>query len=63
MSSGELQDLLQNADQLFDENKYQEAVDILKKFPVIIHLTFSFCITFLKTVYFAESRRCKCVVA
>lgn len=30
----ELQDLLQNADQLFDENKYQEVVDILKKYPV-----------------------------
>ena len=27
-------DLLQNADQLFDENQYQEAYDVLKKFPV-----------------------------
>lgn len=28
------QNLLQNADQLFDENKYQEAVNLLKKHPV-----------------------------
>lgn len=34
--NADLQDLLQNADQLFDENKYQEAVDILKKHPVSI---------------------------
>lgn len=30
----DLQDLLQNADQLFDENQYQEVIDILKKHPV-----------------------------
>lgn len=30
----DLQHLLQNADQLFDENQYQEAIDLLKKFPV-----------------------------
>ncbi|XP_055316040.1 regulator of microtubule dynamics protein 1-like isoform X2 [Sitodiplosis mosellana] len=29
----DLQHLLQNADQLFDENQYQEAIDLLKKFP------------------------------
>lgn len=33
----ELQDLLQHADQLFDENQYQEVVDILKKHPVSIN--------------------------
>lgn len=30
----DLQDLLQHADQLFDENQYQEAIDILKNYPV-----------------------------
>lgn len=30
----DLSDLLQNADQLFDENQYQEVIDILKKHPV-----------------------------
>lgn len=30
----DVQDLLQNADQLFDENQYQEVIDILKKHPV-----------------------------
>lgn len=30
----EFQDLLQHADQLFDENQFQEAADILKKHPV-----------------------------
>lgn len=29
-----LDDLLQNADQLFDENQYQEALDVLKKYSV-----------------------------
>lgn len=33
----DLQDLLQNADQLFDENQYQEVIDILKKYPVSIY--------------------------
>lgn len=32
--TSDLQDLLQNADQLFDENQYQEVVDILKKYSV-----------------------------
>lgn len=32
--SSDSQHLLQNADQLFDENKFQEAVDILRKHPV-----------------------------
>lgn len=32
--STDIQDLLQNADQLFDENQYQEAIDILKKYSV-----------------------------
>lgn len=41
MSAENSEDLLQNADQLFDENKFQEAVDILKKHPVII-IFFSF---------------------
>lgn len=31
----ELQHLLQHADQLFDENQYQEVIDILKKHSVI----------------------------
>lgn len=35
--STDLQDLLQHADQLFDENQYQEVVDILKKHPVSKH--------------------------
>lgn len=30
----DLQHLIQNADQLFDENQYQDAYDLLKKFPV-----------------------------
>lgn len=34
MSAESSDDLLQNADQLFDENKFQEAVDILRKHPV-----------------------------
>ncbi len=29
-----LADLLQNADQLFDESKYQETLDVLNKFEV-----------------------------
>lgn len=29
-----LDDLLQNADQLFDENQYQEALDALEKYTV-----------------------------
>lgn len=29
-----LDDILQNADQLFDENQYQEALDVLKKCAV-----------------------------
>lgn len=29
-----LQDLLQSADQLFDENQYQEAIDQLDKYSV-----------------------------
>nr|ACZ26275.1 hypothetical protein [Mayetiola destructor] len=29
----DIQDLLQNADQLFDENQYQEVIDVLKKHP------------------------------
>lgn len=32
--STDIQDLLQHADQLFDENQYQEAIDILKKYSV-----------------------------
>lgn len=31
--------LLQNADQLFDENQYQEVIDILKKHPVSFIVT------------------------
>lgn len=34
MSAENSDDILQNADQLFDENKFQEAVEILKKHPV-----------------------------
>lgn len=30
----DLQHVLQNADQLFDENQYQDAVDLLKKYSV-----------------------------
>ncbi|XP_031638558.1 regulator of microtubule dynamics protein 1-like isoform X2 [Contarinia nasturtii] len=29
----EIKHLLQNADQLFDENQYQDAIDLLKKYP------------------------------
>lgn len=35
-----LEDLLQNADQLFDENQYQEALDELKKYEVIYYYNF-----------------------
>lgn len=31
-----LVDLLQNADQLFDESKYEETIDVLKNFEVSI---------------------------
>lgn len=37
MSAENSDDVLQNADQLFDENKFQEAVEILKKHPVNFH--------------------------
>lgn len=37
----DIQDLLQNADQLFDENQYQEVIDILKKHPVSRNNRFS----------------------
>jgi hypothetical protein len=30
-----LDEMLQHADQLFDENHHQDAIDLLKKFPVI----------------------------
>lgn len=36
-----LDDLLQNADQLFDENQYQEALDALNKYTVLIRTFFS----------------------
>lgn len=36
--STDIQDLFQHADQLFDENQFQEAIDILKKHPVSIFL-------------------------
>lgn len=32
-----LPDLLQNSDQLFDENQYQEALDVLNKHAVSIY--------------------------
>lgn len=42
MSTESLDDLLQNADQLFDENKFHEVVDILKKHPVNVGIFFFF---------------------
>lgn len=69
--SSDGQDLLQNADQLFDENKYQEAVDILKKhtvkFDTFFLLKYGFQM-FNKAdanlfIQRTESRRCKCFVA
>lgn len=39
-----LNDALQNADQLFDENRYQEALDELKNCTVSAQLFLLFCL-------------------
>lgn len=43
MASQELNELLQHADQLFDENNFKGAIELLKSFPV----------SFLKKIYFS----------
>lgn len=47
----DLQHVLQNADQLFDENQYQEAIDLLKKYPVSKKSRISSSISHLTSIY------------